>query len=279
MTSSATDAPTFSPLPAYSRRTRWTVAALAGAVVVLWWLGTPAGSHDKADAIGYAVCHRIAARSFFAYGRQLPLCARCTGLYVGILTGLGTFLARGRTRAAQLPPVRLLAVLVVLGASYAADGLNSYLSLFDFYTPLYPPHNTLRLITGTLFGLGLIAMVWPVFNALAWARPVHTAPLSTGRELAVLYAVAALADALILRQWNAVLWALGFLTAGGVVLMFTLIGAVLFLSLTHRENALHAWRDLLVPALAGIAFAFAVIGSIDWLRYQLTGTWNGFPLG
>ena len=86
-------------------------------------------------------------------------------------------------------------------------------------------------------------------------------------------------DALILGQWDAVLRVVGILTAGGVVLMFTLIGAILFLAVTRRENALRTWRDLLVPTLAGLAFAFAVIGGIDFLRYRLTGTWNGFPLG
>lgn len=275
----STDTPGFSPLPVYSRRTRWAVAALAGVALALWWLGTPASLLGKADAIGYAVCHRIPARSFFAYGRQLPLCARCTGLYVGVLTGLGMFLVRGRARASQLPPVRLLAVLVLLGTSYALDGLNSYLSLFDFYTPLYPPHNTLRLLTGTLFGLGMIALVWPVFNALTWAAPERTAPLRTARELGALYMLAAGVDGLILAQWGAALRVVGILTAGGVVLMFTLIGAVLFLTVTRRENTLHTRHDLLVPALAGVAFAFTVIGGIDFLRYQLTGTWDGFPLG
>ncbi len=279
MEDAAVNTPTFSPLPVYSRRTRWAITALAGAIFVLWWWGTPDGLLAKTDAIGYAVCHRIPARSFFAYGRQLPLCARCTGMYVGVLSGLAMFIMRGRARASRLPPTPILAALVLLGATYAADGLNSYLSLFDFYTPLYPPHNTLRLLTGTLFGLGMIAVVWPVFNALAWSAPAPYAPIRSARELGALYTLAALVDVLILAQWDAVLRGVGILTAGGVVLMFTLIGTVLFLAFTRRENALHTWRDLLIPVLAGLAFAFAVIGSIDFLRYQLTGTWGGFPLG
>ncbi len=264
---------------AYSLRTRWAVGLVAGALLALWWWGTPSGLLAKTDAIGYAVCHRIPTRSFFAYGRQLPLCARCTGLYVGVLTGLGSFLARKRARAAQLPPVRTLAVLVGLGATYAVDGLNSYLSLFDFYTPLYPPHNTLRLLTGTLFGLGLSAIVWPSFNALAWASPAPTPSVRGARELVALYTVAGVADGLILTQADAVLRVTGVLTALGVVLMFTLIGATLFLAFTRRANTLRAWRDLLVPTLAGLAFAFAAIGGIDFVRYQLTDTWGGFLLG
>ena len=44
-----------------------------------WMYLSPEGALGKLDAIGYAVCHRIDARSFHIDDRQLPLCARCTG--------------------------------------------------------------------------------------------------------------------------------------------------------------------------------------------------------
>lgn len=39
-------------------------------------------------AIGAAVCHQRPERSFHTAGVQWPVCARCTGLYVGGMTGL-----------------------------------------------------------------------------------------------------------------------------------------------------------------------------------------------
>lgn len=35
----------------------------------------PGGLLDKADKVGYAVCHRITIRSFLIGERQMPLCA------------------------------------------------------------------------------------------------------------------------------------------------------------------------------------------------------------
>src|SRR5438128_205180 len=71
-----------------SSRLTW-IAALALMIALLLWISfTPAGILGKADAIGYAVCHRIEARSFlFPDGRQLPMCARCTGTFIGVLVG------------------------------------------------------------------------------------------------------------------------------------------------------------------------------------------------
>jgi uncharacterized membrane protein len=36
-----------------------------------------------AYAIGHVICHQLPARSFQLWGAVLPVCARCTGIYVG----------------------------------------------------------------------------------------------------------------------------------------------------------------------------------------------------
>lgn len=262
----------------YARRTiRW-LAVLGGLVLAIWLAGTPSGILGKADAIGYAICHRIAERSFHAHDHQLPLCARCTGIYLGVITGLLFFVGRGRARAARLPPVKTLAVMGALVAWYGLDGLNSYLSVFEFYTPLYAPHNTLRLLTGTTFGLAMITVVWPVFNMLLWHTTDPRPPVTSFRDLIALYALAGVVCLIVLLNQPAILIAAGLISALGVVLMFAVIGAVIFLTITGRENELTRWRDLAIPMLAGITFAILVIGAIDFARYLFTGTWEGFEL-
>ena len=46
----------------------------------------------KADHIGYAVCHQISVRSYFFGDHQLPLCARCSGQYLGALLSKSFYL-------------------------------------------------------------------------------------------------------------------------------------------------------------------------------------------
>ena len=48
-------------------------------------------------SVGSLVCHQIPARSFYYAGAQFPVCARCTGLYLGALAGLVVWTA-GRQR-------------------------------------------------------------------------------------------------------------------------------------------------------------------------------------
>lgn len=262
----------------YSRPAVWLLALLGAVTAGLWLLGTPHGVLGKADAIGYAICHRIDERSFHAHDRALPLCARCTGIYLGVITGLVVFAARGRLRAARLPRVRVLLVMIGLGAAYGVDGLNSYLTLFEFYTPLYPPTNTLRLLTGMTFGLAMISIVLPVFNGIVWQTPRRDAPLRSLRDLLALYAIAGGVAVAVLIRVPALLTALGLVSVAGVVLMFVLIGGAAFITLTRRDNSFTHWRDLALPVGAGLVFALTMIGGIDLLRYLITGTWDGFVL-
>jgi len=77
-------------------RERWRLAFVAATVA--WALLLPiaafAASRPAASsfthmaaavpyAIGAVVCHQRPARSFDLWSRQLPVCARCTGIYAG----------------------------------------------------------------------------------------------------------------------------------------------------------------------------------------------------
>jgi uncharacterized membrane protein len=51
-------------------------------------------------SIGSIVCHQLPDRSFYLWGRQLPVCARCIGIYVGaaVVALIAAAVARQRPR-------------------------------------------------------------------------------------------------------------------------------------------------------------------------------------
>ena len=72
----------------FNTATKILVITAALLVFIGWFITTPPGLFGKVDAIGYAVCHRISERSFHIGSLQLPLCARCSGMYLGAVMGL-----------------------------------------------------------------------------------------------------------------------------------------------------------------------------------------------
>ena len=86
-----------------------------------------------AYSAGAIVCHQLPERSFFLAGRQLPVCARCTGLYLGVALGLVGWLAVRRVRAGgrQLQPRRALTVLWICGVPTAISWATGVLGMWD----------------------------------------------------------------------------------------------------------------------------------------------------
>ena len=142
------DANLFQRLKPDQRTSRLILAVSALVLLLAWAMNTPPGLEGKADAIGYALCHQISVRSFQINGQPLSLCARCTGMYVGIMVGLAYQLLLGRRRA-EWPDRYKLVVLGLFLLGFAVDGSNSALKLYLGEGLLYEPSNTLRLITAS----------------------------------------------------------------------------------------------------------------------------------
>jgi hypothetical protein len=50
-------------------------------------------------AIGSAICHQLTERSFHLWRAQMPVCARCTGIYFGAVIGATAAALSGRAKA------------------------------------------------------------------------------------------------------------------------------------------------------------------------------------
>jgi uncharacterized membrane protein len=265
-----------SSTPAALRIGRPAAILAAGLVLAAWLLATPPGLLGKADAVGYAVCHRIDLRSFHLGERTLPLCARCTGIYLGAVLAFGAFAVAGRSRQGAFPRGGVLAAFLLFGAAFTVDGVNSYLSLFPGLPHLYEPANELRLITGLLAGIALGTFVHAGFHQNVWKDWQPEPALRNVRELFWLLLAAAGVAVLVLSDNTLLLYPLALVSAAGVVVVLTSVYMVMALLVLGRENKALSWSEIRFPALVGLALAVVQIGAIDFVRFALTGTWSGF---
>jgi uncharacterized membrane protein len=246
------------------------LAVVALAIIVALFIAAPGSLLDKADRAAYAVCHRIAERSFVIAGRPLPLCARCSGTYLGALAGLVVLTARGRGRAGRLPTRGFLVVLAGFLALWAFDGFNSYLTLFPGLPHLYEPLNILRLITGTLEGLAIAAVMLPVVNLGLWRDPVAEPSIRNSRDLLWLLAGGAMVVLLVSSEWEALLDPLALLSGLMVVLLVGAVNTLVVLMALRREGRATTWPEVATPILAGLALAMIELAAIGLARAELT---------
>ena len=95
--------------------------------------------------MGSAVCHGMAERSFLWGQGTMPLCARCTGIYVGVLLAFCFLLLKKRMDAGRpfSKGQAMLTALMIL--PIGIDGLGSYLGFWE-------SNQLMRVLSGSLVG-------------------------------------------------------------------------------------------------------------------------------
>ncbi len=254
-----------------------SILVLLTVVITYFWLDfAPDGLLGKMDAVGYAVCHRIDDRSFHLGERALPLCARCSGMQLGALLGLAYQSIWGRR--GKFPPMKILIPLGILALFFVIDGVNSYLNFIPMLPQVYASQNWLRLATGTGLGLGLAAVIYPIFNQTIWRDWEDEYALGNWKQFFGLIGLAILLVLTILSENPLVLYPLAILSGLAVLVVLSMCYALLVVMILKKDNHFITWRSAWAYLLAGFTIAITQTFVIDLLRFAFTRTWGGFNL-
>ncbi len=245
--------------------------------VLVWWLLVlaalflfPGTLSDKVWAAVHGLCTQRAEHLLLFGAQALPLCARDSGTYLGVLLGVGYLLARGRWRAAGRPLRAFWGLLVAALLFFGVDVLNS-VALDWFGWQVYPPHNALRLASGLALGLvSGVLFLWVV--NLAFANRQRERRIVPHRaDLLGLIGVGALGGLALWSGRPALYLPLVVLSVGGAVLLLWAGNALLFLTRVRgRELVASAWEVTPFLFWGGIA-AVAEMALLSWLRYRVGG--------
>ena len=93
------------------------------------------------------ICHRLPDRTFKIKNRYFPVCARCTGLYIGAFS---YFIYVYFFYVDYTPTLIMIAFLMIIPTFL--DGLTQFFGLRE-------SNNILRLFTGLIGGVGVAILV------------------------------------------------------------------------------------------------------------------------
>lgn len=246
--------------------------------IALYGFAMPGDAKFKLDALGFGVCHQIHTHSFTIAGHQLPLCARCTGMYLGAFSTL-FLLSRIKKKAGGLPTMGILLFLALFFGSMVVDGFNSTFQTFG--GGFWDSTNTIRLITGTLSGIAIGMVFYPLFNANTWHRDVigKQRVVDSLPKLLPFIAAAALLVVLILGGADWLLGPISLLSIGGLLALLTMSNTMLALLIRRKDGTVRTSHDLLTFALIGLSISLVMLTLLSWGRASMAPLMEGNPLG
>ena len=232
---------------------------------------------NGSDWMGYAICHRITERSFTVAGRQFPLCARCTGMYLGVFLIFFLLWLSGRLHRGGMPKTGILLILFGFVAIMGIDGINSYSHFFPNAPHLYEPRNWLRLLTGMGTGLMMGIIIAPALSQTLWKNVSYKPIIVSYREFAGVVLVALLMVLLLLSNQPAINYVLAIASTVGLLLIVMSLNVVFLLIVFRREGRAESWRQVVLPLTIGLILAIIELSIISTLRFNWTGTMTGLP--
>jgi uncharacterized membrane protein len=248
-------------------RNKWLLVSALLTLVAFFVLYSPWPLIAKLHAVGSACCAQIPSHTITFQGRAMPIDARNSGIYLGVLLVIAILWLTGRQRAALYVPagVRNLLMLCVLAMIF--DGFNSVAESHHLHT-YYLDSNTIRAVTGTLAGMALTVLVVPIYNRLVWRDPMPIAVADDYVELSGFVIVAVLVILSLQAAPSALYYPLSILSIAGFLITMTMVNSCVLLVSLRREHSVASNSDLFLPALAGLVLTFLeVLAITSWRAF------------
>jgi uncharacterized membrane protein len=218
--------------------------------------------------IGFAICHQLPERSFFVGGEQLPLCSRCTGIYLGIFITLTFYFFTRfiRHKKPSCPPHIIIGVISIIFV---------LLLVFNALSPLFniPTNNILRFITGIFFGMSLPLFLIPAINYSPKSSHDQERIINT-KEYLILVGVCLLSILAVIAGIDIIMLAISYLSIAGLLLFILLVNTAiisLLLESMKRIKTMPYYYSLLagslVTGLELYLFSYLHIGVIEKLMH------------
>jgi uncharacterized membrane protein len=209
--------------------------------------------------------------NLFLAGLQLPICARCTGIYMTVVTTLGMLLLLGRGRAGGLPPWHISAVLVGLVIIMGIDGVNSLFNEVGA-SVAYEPRNDVRSLTGMGMGMGMAVLLLLIFNLSLRADADDAQPiLKNWWEVGGIALLNLLILAAVFGSIDLLFWPVAALSVLGMAGALYVVNLVVVAVVLGYANMVTRPSQLARPATLALLPTLLLLGGFAWLRAWLAG--------
>ena len=223
---------------------------------------------------GFAVCHCLPSRTLALGGRYLPLCSRCTGVFLGIAATYIFLIARRGFKVNALPSLPASFAFAAMLLPMAVDGASSY-------TGLRETTNIIRFLTGLAAGAALPVFAFPLLSReliVDGASKKTVRPFGRVLDYPIWLAVVAAVGALVLASWPWLYYPLSVLAVLGLVGIFFTLSLVIWEMALERAGHWGRRPWTLVAAGLTALLVFSLLNIFHYVAFSAMAEVGGGDL-
>lgn len=193
----------------------------------------------------------------------MPVCSRCTGIYLGIFISLITIILLERRIKGEFPSLKIVLVAIGVFLIMGLDVVLSFLRIID-------SNNIIRLVTGFFTGWFMVFMLLPLANNVMFRRFVRKNYLDRRVKFLIWILCGVLFAVVFIFTYQHIFIFWSVISILGMISFVTLILLILFFSLNRRLlGSIDSGKKLVISLIIGIVSAIALLSLFSYLRQFL----------
>ena len=217
-------------------------------------------ANEALGIFGFGLCHQFPERTFDFGGVFWAVCARCSGIYVGLVFAVIALLISYRGRQRHGFMTWHFWLFLGFGLAFMGwDGVSSYAGWRE-------TTNFLRWVTGITMGASLAPLVYYLLINYLAKRSLDKPVMGGGARPWVAVGLSLVVSFVFVYPLGTILSGVsGILAALAIVATFSLLFLILLGILKPWYRSIDSWRKLIVPGGIATVLGFLLIMSISLL--------------
>ncbi len=211
--------------------------------------------------IGTSVCHQSISRSFALGGQYLPLCSRCTGIYLGSFLTFIYMLFSKKRKSSGLPDKKIIYVLISFIILMGIDVGTAILELRQ-------GNNYIRLFIGLFVGSSLISFLYPISNYILWEKQDDSSFLSNFIDLGLLSGFLLIFYVLIILNAGLLYWFLALFSILGIIALYLNVNTIFLIMIFKKEQTFKKITRIFIFFAGGI-----ILSAVELYLLRLYHIW------
>lgn len=218
---------------------------------------------DILSFLGGGLCHQRVDRTFNIDILYMPVCSRCTGIYLGIFISLITIILLERRIKGEFPSLKIVLITVGIFLIMGLDVVLSFLGIIE-------SNNIIRLITGFFTGWFMVSLLLPLANNVMFKRFVRKSYLDKKIKffIWIFCGIVMVAAFIFTYQYALIFWSV--VSILGMITFVVLILFILFFSLNRRLlGSIDSGKKYIISLIVGVISATILLSLFSYLRQFL----------